>query len=93
MKRIFIFIGLKMLEVGGLIGLLYLLSFYHKWLIPLVAEDNASLRAELNMHWIASGILGLILLIIPLGALFAVGVLLYLWISSNLGLSEKWSRK
>lgn len=85
--RILKFIGLKILELGGATLIIYLLSFYHDWIIPFMASEE-SLEAQLNMSWIVRGLLGIILLILPLAILFVIGVSLFFWIQKNWEWSE-----
>lgn len=85
--RILKFIGLKILELGGATLVIYLLSFYHDWVIPFIAKEE-SLEVQLNMSWIERGLLGTFLLIFPLAILFVIGVLLFFWIQKNWEWSE-----
>jgi hypothetical protein len=71
--RIVKFIGLKIIEVGGGLLLLYLCALYFDWINPLMIGNNPKLALEYaEMYWMLKDFIGLCLLLFPIIVLVAI---------------------
>ena len=86
MKRIILFVLLKIVEVGGFISFCYLLSLYGYWINTFMGDSDNPISHSVGgflYSIIIGAIIGIVMPLTGLFVLFFVGYIIYLIILKN----------
>jgi hypothetical protein len=93
-KRIAVFIGLKIVEVGGGIAGLYAVLCAGEWFLLIAASDHPQqMCAFPSIHWFLHGLLGDCVIVMLAGVAFLLCVGIYHLIRANWKLAGKLTEK
>jgi len=80
--RIAKFIGLKIIEISGTLGIFYLSSLYYDLLFTLL-YSGSMLTRMLEHHWFIRGFIGFLLVILTLAVPTLIVIGIYLLVLKN----------